>query len=320
MSVKMGDKRMVVIGGSIYKQTRDGPYTFMHAIHDNALEFFGVPYMETEEAKPFEQRHPALQWMYTYVDLSQRLDREGIPDPRAGQIGGGAAWFRFAYDLFTIRDNAKLQNALRERLLSGQNFQSARHELWVAALCVAAGFDLTFEDEADNTRSHPEFIATDRFSSAKIAVEAKSRHRRGIKGFKGGRDKKPGDIVDVRGLVVDAYNKQTYLPLYVFVDVNLPPADEETWNRWLGEIDTTMSDLQAEGYADPCPANVVFFHNDPSHYLIDEQIGNDSDRLWIKHYESVVPRFPHPAGDMINRFLQAHRQRLAPPSDFPEFQ
>ena len=317
----MADKRLVFIGEAIYKQTRDGPYTFIHAIHDSALEFFGIAYMEIEQAKPFEQRHPAIQWMQSYVDLSQRLEQERNTDPRAAQIGGGAAWFRFAYDLFTIRDNAKLQDVLRKRLLTGKDFQGARHELWAAALCVVAGFDLTFEDETDNTRGHPEFIATDRFSPAKIAVEAKSRHRRGVKGFEGGVDRNPGESVDVRGLVLDAYSKSKDLPLYVFVDVNLPPvADEETWNQWLGEIDTTMSDLQAEGYADPCPANIVFFHNDPSHYLIGEQIGNDSDRLWIKDYEALLPRFRHPSEDMSRRFLDAHRQRLAPPADFSEFQ
>jgi hypothetical protein len=32
-------------------------------IHDYALLFFGVPYLEADEAKPFDQRHPALQWM-----------------------------------------------------------------------------------------------------------------------------------------------------------------------------------------------------------------------------------------------------------------
>jgi SEC-C motif-containing protein len=82
ISVKMADKRLVFIGEAIYKQTRDGPYTFMHAIHDSALEFFGIAYMEVEQAKPFEQRHPAIQWMHAYVDLSQRLDQERNTDPR----------------------------------------------------------------------------------------------------------------------------------------------------------------------------------------------------------------------------------------------
>ena len=68
------------------------------------------------------------------------------------------------------------------------------------------------------------------------------------------------------------------------------------------------------------PRQHRLFYNDPSHYLIGEQIGNDADRLWIKDYEALLPRFPHPSEDMSRRFLDAHRQRLAPPADFPEFQ
>ncbi len=86
------------------------------------------------------------------------------------------------------------------------------------------------------------------------------------------------------------------------------------------EIDKTMSDLEAEGYADHCPANIVFFTNDPSHYLAEEQIGNDTDRLWSKHYPATSPRVPHPDSDMAERFMKAHAQRLAPPADFSDFQ
>jgi hypothetical protein len=119
---------------------------------------------------------------------------------------------------------------------------------------------------------------------------------------------------------MEANKKQSDLPFYVFVDVNLPPVvDEDNWHRWLSEIDKTMLDLQAEGYADPCPANIVFFHNDPSHYLINRQIGNDADRLWMKHYAAELPPVPHPPTDMCRRFMQAHRQRVAPPADFPDF-
>jgi SEC-C motif len=317
---KMGDKWVVVVGGNIYKQTQEGPYGFMNFIHDNALNFFSVSFLEAEEAKPFEKRHPAIQWMHTYVEHSQRLMHEGNRNPRAGQIGSGAAWFRFAYDLFTIGDNAKLEARLKERLLESKSFQAARHELRVAALCVVAGFDLQFEDEQDNSRRHPEFIATDKFSSVTIAVEVKSRHRKGVQGFESGRDIKPGDQVDIRQPVTEAYKKNSSLPFYVFVDTNLPPVEDDLiWERWMLEMNKTMFDLQEEGYADPCPANIVFFSNDPSHYLAEEHIGNVQDRLWIKHYMATSPRVPHPDCNMAERFIKAHAQRLAPPSDFPDF-
>ena len=321
MSVKLGDKRMIVIGGAIYKQTQEGPYGFMNVVHDCGLEAFGVPFLEEQERKPMQERHPALQWMYTYVDHQQRLAQQGNVDPRAQQIGAGGAWFRFGYDLFTIRDNAKLQARLMERLLNVHDFQAARHELAVAAMCVAAGFELDFEDEDDNSRKHTEFIGTDKLTGAKIAVEAKSRHRRGVKAFSGGRDIPAGQEVGIRRLVLDGYAKNSSLPSYVFVDVNLPPPpDEDTYQRWLQEIDRTMQDLAAEGYADPCPVNAVFFTNDPSHYLLREQIGKQWDRLWFKHYEAVSPRLPHPASDMVNRFLDAFTARIAPPEEFPDFQ
>ena len=76
----------------------------------------------------------------TLID-HQRFAERVKTDPSAGQIGAGGAWFRFGYDLFTIRDNAKLHARLRERLLNAQDFQAARHELAVAAICVSAGFE-----------------------------------------------------------------------------------------------------------------------------------------------------------------------------------
>jgi len=312
-SVKAWGKVLTAVEGGIYQQTREGPYNFLNAIHDHALLFFGQSFLESEEAKAFSDRHIAIQWMHTYVDYTQKPDR-----PLDRPIGAGAAWFRFAYDLFTIRDNAKLQARLKERLISQTDFQSARHELKIAALFVAAGFDLQFEDETDNVRSHPEFVGTDRFSTARIAVEVKSRHRRGVQGFQGGSYANPGESVNVRSLVLEAYKKTSDLPLYVFVDLNLPPLGSELhWHRWNNELDKTMADLQAEGYANPCPANIVFFSNDPSHYLIEHEIGKDADNLWIKYYRAEVPRIAHPPTDIATRFMNAHQQRVVPPAAFP---
>jgi hypothetical protein len=319
VTAMMGDKRMIVVGSSIYKQTQEGEYGFMNLAHDCALELFGVPFLEEQECKPLEERHPALQWMYTYVDHHNRIEQRGDKSPTAHLIGAGAAWGRFGYDLFTIRDNAKLHAQLKRRLLDVPYFQGARHELAVAAICIAAGFSLEFEDDSKNKNKHPEFIGTDKVTGAKIAVEAKSRHRRGVKAFTSGRDIPPGDNVGIRNLVLDSYQQCGSLPHYVFVDVNLPPApDEDTFQRWLQEIDQTMSDLSTEGYADPCPANAVFFMNDPSHYLLREKIGQRGDRLWFKHYGANTPRVAHPSSDMVKRFSDAIALRVSPPEKFPD--
>jgi hypothetical protein len=316
----LGDKWFVAVGNSIYKQTQDEPYTFLHVIHDHALLLLGHDFLNIEESKDLGLRHPAVQWMNLYVEHQNKTFKMELSDPRRMQIGSGAAWFRLAYDLFTIGDNAKLEERMIRRLRDQKTFQAARHELKIAALCVVAGFDIAFEDEENNSSKHPEFIATDRISGIKIAVEVKSRHRRGVQGFSDGPDINPGDRVNIRKQVVEAYKKKPNLPYYVFVDTNLPPvADETVWTQWIGEIGQTMADLKAEGYDAPCAANAVFFSNDPSHYLLEEKIGGPEDHLWIRPFISEQPRFPHPVPSLVERFIRAHAQRLAPPADFSEF-
>jgi hypothetical protein len=316
---KMGDKAWVVIGGEIYRQNYDGPYGFMNAIHDNALHFFGDAYLDLQEAKPFDKRHPAIQWAHAYIDLRNNQIKSGVPEMEVSQTGAGAAWYRFAYDLFTIKDNARLEKKLREKLLGDGNFQAARHELRVAALAVTAGFKIDFEDEADNSSTHPEFIATDLDSGFKIAVEAKSRHRHGVLGFTGGHKVKPGTKANIRDKVIEAYQKKTALPLYAFVDVNLPPAEnQEQLLEWLREINDTMDNLGTEGYADDCPANAVFFTNDPSHYLMDSDINNESASLWMQQFQVQNPRVAHPLSDIVTRFKKAWEQRVSPPDVVPD--
>lgn len=311
MGVHMDGKLWMAHDGAIYQQTQDGPYNFVNALHDHALHFFGERLLDNEEAKPLELRHPAIQWMHRHMDAVKK-------NGNTHQDGNGAAWFRFAYDLYTIRDNATLCTELKVRLLSPLTFQAARYELKVAAICSTAGFDLEFEDESDNLRRHPEFVGTDRLTGAKIAVEAKSRHRRGVLGFSGGVNYPPGHRVDVRKNILDAYKKQAQFPFYVFIDTNLPPADVATRSSWEEELEQLFSDLEAEGYSSPCPANAVFFTNDPSHYVGDGPIGAYEDHLWMRCFEPFEAAMPHPSEDMIRRLLVAHKQRVAPPTEFYE--
>jgi len=313
VATKWGDKWSVAIGEKIVLQTQEGHYDFLNVLHDHALDFLGSPFIEEEEAKLRERRHPAVRWLMDTVESSQRA-RESADEEGLQQIGSGAAWFRFAYDLFTIADNAELQKVMKARLTGPLSFQGARHELRVAALCIAAGFTLAFQDESDNKKTHFEFVATDSESGLQVAVEAKSRHRKGVQGFQLGKDVKPGSEVDVRKLVVDAYKKETKLPFYVFIDVNLPPADTETYAAWTGEIEKTMVHLIDEGYS-PSPANAVFFSNDPSHYVELAPIGGNEDMLWMKYVLAQNPRIAHPDVDVVSGFMKAFRQRIVAPRE-----
>jgi hypothetical protein len=187
VTAMLGDKLVIAIGTTIYKQTREGQYRFADVTNDCALELFGVPLLEEQEKLPLEQRHPALQWLYTAAAYDERQAKIA-PEAPHKTIGAAAAWLRLGFDLFTIRDNAKLHTEMRKRLLTANYFQGARHELAVAAMCVAAGFEINYENEKDGSTTHPEFVGKDKLTGQQIAVEAKSRHRKGVKAFTSGKD------------------------------------------------------------------------------------------------------------------------------------
>lgn len=304
--------KVTAVGGSIFKQTRPGDYTFLHAVHDYALHFFGDEYLSKQEKLPMTQRHPALQWMYAYIEEANS------PEPR--RIGAGAAWIRFAYDIHTISDNAVLEAKLKERLAKYKSFQTSRHELWTAALFIAAGFEINFVDESDSTKKHPEFIALDKNTNIQIAVEAKCRQRKNVLGFKDGNDKPAGEDVGITSLVKKAYKKVEDIPLCIVVDTNLPPQTEE-WNLeyWQAQIGQSINELARNGYDHPCPANLILFYNDPCHYMASQEIGSKEDNLWLF---DCYPAYPKSQCDHFDAFrqrlLKAQRQRLHPPLRIPD--
>jgi hypothetical protein len=245
--------------------------------------------------------------MNAWVEEHNRIIAEQPGDPYATQRGAGAAWLRFAFDLYTISDNAELQAILRRRLLSPTDFQAARYELKIAALWIAAGFTLEFENERNVRTTHPEFVAVDRFSDLRVAVEVKSRHRPGIQGF-GSAETAVAPRPNVRTQLMAAYRKQVDLPLYVFIELNLPPATHDERNDWVEEIYQTIADMDDEGYHSPSPANLVVFTNDPSHYSLRERIDSETHNLWWLPHQFQAPRVPHPAIDLRERIEKAFRQ------------
>ncbi|AGH96628.1 hypothetical protein [Pseudobdellovibrio exovorus] len=297
------------LDGKVYLRTNGSSYNFANIIHDNALIALGIDFFKQGLTKPFEKLHPIIQWFSSVHSFDDNIIKPI-------HLGHRDAWYRLAYDLYTIRDNATLKEQLKKRLINPLTFQGARHELRVAAICVAAGFNLDFQDESDGNSTHPEFIAADKFSSNKIAVEAKSRHRNGILGFTEGKIEEHGNSVKAKSLVTKAYKKASEIPYYIFVDVNLPPyKDEQQFKTWIKELEDSMIDLAAAGYTNPCPANAIFFCNDPSHHVTDRALNSDTNALWIKHFIAELPKTPHPSEKVVERIMKAFTQRVRLPEE-----
>ncbi len=170
--------------------------------------------------------------------------------------GDLVAFLSFAYDLFTLADNAEVQKSLFDRLRKPDQYQGARYEMFVAASLLRAGFKIAFEDESDSTTSHCEFTATSNQTSRSFSVEAKSRHR-----------KSPDDEATPKSgmyrLMQRALAKKASHERIIFADVNMPPDDQPLFQvAWHQEVAASLNELeQKQNTADPWPQALVFFTN-----------------------------------------------------------
>ncbi|MBN3756080.1 SEC-C domain-containing protein [Paraburkholderia sp. Tr-20389] len=285
-----------------------------------AISTIGFDWIEAEREKPVEDRHQLVNWLDVIDRHNQDPQRPQKPEGFA-PIGAKGTWLRMSYDLFTIRNNASLSKRILARLKSRDQFQGALYELCVTASFIAAGFEIEFEDETDNTRDHPEFVACDPKTGLRIAVEAKSRHRLGVHGHASGKEWASGQFIDVRRLLHDALSLDTEIPYYVFVDVNLPaPKDNDEYRSWLAELKATLEDCENHGFdKDDFPSNAVIFTNDPTHYFLEEFVHPAQAALWYLKTQHKHPKIAHPSEDMVSRVATAFFQRSTVPdtSDIP---
>jgi hypothetical protein len=185
-------------------------------------QLFGKEWFEKEIAKAPEERHPVMQWRIKGMNYMNAQPR--LPDGSYAAMPTGPlmAYLTFAYDLYVVAHNARLDQRLVERLKHNDQFQGARHELFAEATCLRAGFQIEHENEEDRSSRHAEFTATHLATGQTISVEAKSKHRPGVLGQAGKAE--PSNDMNLRfgHLLMDAVAKNPVHPLVVFLDMNMP--------------------------------------------------------------------------------------------------
>jgi hypothetical protein len=168
------------------------------------------------------------------------------------------AFVSFAYDVFTLADNAEVQQSLLNRIKNVDQFQGSRYEVFVAASLLRAGFKIAFEDESDSRTSHCEFTATHKETNRSFSVEAKSRHRRSAHS-----NVERAHKARAYKILQNALSKTANHERIVFVDVNLPPDKHGLLNEeWHREIASTLRALEESQRIDaPWPQAILFFTN-----------------------------------------------------------
>jgi hypothetical protein len=242
--------------------------------HDFLFTYMGTlieqDWFRAEAEKAVEQRHPLMQWYQVLDDLGTWRDHPGgemrkVSSPPALV----SALLSLSYELYTLENYGLLTEPLLSRLKRPEHFQGARYEVYVAAACLRAGFDVELEDEDDRTTSHCEFTIAQLSSGRKYSVEAKSRQRTGYLGVSGKRARFDEIEANCTGLLVPALRKAAQHERIVFIDINVPPSDsalfESDWfNRIVYQIER-LDMKPPQGSA--LPSAIVFFTNFPHHFI-----------------------------------------------------
>jgi hypothetical protein len=292
--------KVVAVGSRIFwdkkwKTFHDFLFSYIAAV-------LGKEWGDGEIKKPFEDRHPIMQWYQRLCELqAQHADDRG-PDGihQTTATGPVMAYLGLAYDLYTLEHHSLLQDKLVRRLKVKDQFQGARYETYVAASFVRAGFDVTLEDESDHSTSHCEFIAVHRATGARYAVEAKSRHRPGVLGVPGTPQPLAEIEADITTLLVRALRKRADHDRIVFIDVNVPPEEgalpESEWFKKVASQLRRLEDSQRPN--DPLPPAFVFFTNHPYHYVGSAEPGPNRSSIFTA---INMPEFRKPDLPVIAR-------------------
>lgn len=232
--------------------------TFFDFLGDYIRNTLGPGWGNAEIAKPLEQRHPILQWYDAVCHYQQKTIIEPGKVHSAPMTGATAAYFGLAYNLYLVAHNVELQSRLIQRLKNPDQFRGAYYEIFVAALFILAGFELSFEDEANPNSTHCEFTAKSKVTDKSYSVEAKSRAPN-------------KEHLDVGNQLYAALCKDANHTRIVLIDVNVPKERADTKEKWFAELTPAIKNregtLKIKG--EPAPPAFVIITNHPYNYDLE---------------------------------------------------
>ncbi len=270
ISTELNGQRFVAVGKKLMVSSRWK--TFHDFLINYLAEILTPEWGNAELAKPFEERHPVVQWYNILCEYQQKTIIQPGHVVSAKTNGAVAAFMNLAYSFYLLEHNAKIHEMLLKRVKNQDQFHGAYYEIFVASSFILAGFEIEFENEEDQSTTHYEFTATHTVSGNKYSVEAKARHVAGVLGVKPKAGVKNPDRVKLSRNFYDALKKQAKHTRVIFLDVNVP--DKITEKEEFDWLISSVQKLQrgeetkiVEGA--PAPEAYIFATNFPYHYEPD---------------------------------------------------
>ncbi|MBI5359395.1 MAG: hypothetical protein HZA48_02305 [Planctomycetes bacterium] len=265
--------RFRAVGSKVY--TRPINETFHEFIIGcYLLGLYGEKWRQEQMKLAENKRHVLIEWVNSWREFKSSLhdDKHKIKEhlyaaPPSGKV---KALMQFAYDIFCLEAINKLPDFWKARIKNNKEFQGARYEIAVAAILARAGFEITFLDEQAIKTKHCEMFAKHKKIPEEIAVEVKSRHRKGVLNENGAMSDIETTKGDVEKLIKDACSqKPGNVPFFIFVDVNVNPIIEQLplkEKQWVKDVKTMLSRYGEPTSEKPTPFNSLIFTNFAYYY------------------------------------------------------
>lgn len=314
MHASLKGTKFVAIGNEVHysKEWK----TFPDFLLTYIWSIFGKDWGENELKKDPQHQHEVVKWWIKTREFmaKQKPNKSGLCESPPN--GPFKAILLLSYDLYLIRHHQQLQDLVKSRLKDLDQFQGARYELFALASCIRAGFNIEFEDELGRVTKHTEFTAIHTPTGEKISIEAKSKHRSGILGYKIEKGLDEKIKLKVVRLINQALKKKSQYPLVVFIDTNLPQDNaakiysDREFREFKKVLDRVPKNQNGEDIF-----NLIIFTNTP-HYYGGQELENTK-----KHF-SYVFAF-QPETKISNQFLLHRLNRAVSlygniPNEFPE--
>ena len=302
MQARFGGKTVRVVGSALH--FRPEKETFHDFIENHLLWTLGKAWFDNEIREPPEERHIVLRWRAERFEQIRKARREKkAPFGPVGFVPSGnvQALLVLADDVYQLKHALKVPRQVVQRLRDTRQFQGARYEILAASVVARCGFKIEFID--DKTRKMPEFYAVKKEDAAvKIAVEAKSRHRRGVLHEPPNTVGSPAPPMraDVRRLFKEALQQNPGdVPFFIFIDLNLPITKQtsEPGEAQFRELKRLFDELRTGTPDTPDDFTGVFFTNFGWHYYREKAAQGGQ-------YISVRPLYPrYPVSDQTWNLL-----------------
>jgi hypothetical protein len=265
--------------------------TLQEFLIHHLINFLGEAWFKHHKKLPTNERHVVINWL---DDWEAHRKKCVPPDWKPGQVfsgeptGGGQSLLALADDLYRLKlINCPLRKH-KKRLQQKDSFQGARYELAVAACWARCGFKIQWWDKKDV--KGPEFIASNEAAGEKVAVEAKSRHRKGVLHYPGVLSK----LEEIKGDVGRLFNealqqKPSGERFAVFLDLNMPidKQHEAFEKKMWSDVREIVSQFPIDSPEKPPPYCLLVFTNWSWHYALNSFAGVGENLVSLPNYSDI---------------------------------